>query len=150
MQTPTFQSKTSVYRLLDKFTAQPSNQSRSSLFSSFPAAAGAAPGVGTSTFSPSFGCSVKTTTNSGSSVERFLRTYLSECVLCVSKNGGHVISLPGPCANRIVVLFRGDICISPKNRGIGDLERSKKRKTYRSGWPSQKLMMGIVMPGMRP
>ena len=87
------------------------DQSRSSFFSSFPAAAAGAappPGVGTSTFSPSLGCSVKTTTNSGSSVERFLRTYLSECVLCVSKNEGHVISLPGPCANGIVV-FSGDV-----------------------------------------
>lgn len=86
------------------------HQSRSSFFSSFPAAAAGAapPGVGTSTFSPSLGCSVKTTTNSGSSVERFLRTYLSECVLCVSKNEGHVISLPGPCANGIVV-FSGDV-----------------------------------------
>jgi hypothetical protein len=73
------------------------NQSRSSFFSSssssfFPAAGAAPPGVGTSIFSPSLGCSVKTTTNSGSSVERFLRTYLSECVLCVSKNGGQELA----------------------------------------------------------
>jgi hypothetical protein len=94
-----------------KESSQSINQSRSSFFSSFPAAAAAGaapPGVGASTFSPSLGCSVKTTTNSGSSVERFLRTYLSECVLCVSKNEGHVISLPGPCANGIVV-FSGDV-----------------------------------------
>jgi len=35
----------------------------------------------------------------------------------------------------------------------GDTMMGKGRKedlTYRSGWPSQKLMMGIVMPGIRP
>ena len=105
MQLSWFQKKEECRK---KESSQSINQSRSSFFSSFPAAAAgaAAPGVGTSTFSPSLGCSVKTTTNSGSSVERFLRTYLSECVLCVSKNEGHVISLPGPCANGVVV-FRG-------------------------------------------
>jgi hypothetical protein len=120
------------------------NQSRSSFFSSssfFPAAGAPPPGVGTSTFSPSLGCSVKTTTNSGSSVERFLSTYLSECVLCVSKNG--VMSLA--CLVLARVGFRGG-----RKELIEEENGVRKKETYRSGWPSQKLIMGIVMPGMRP
>lgn len=35
---------------------------------------------------PSFGSSVKTSTQSGSSVLRFLSTYLSACELCVSES----------------------------------------------------------------
>jgi hypothetical protein len=32
----------------------------------------------------------------------------------------------------------------------GKIQKGIEGLTYRSGWPSQKLMMGIVMPGIRP
>jgi len=58
-----------------------------------------------------------------------------------------------------LLLGRGDEgMLGAREKGFffqrkGDTMMGKGRKedlTYRSGWPSQKLMMGIVMPGIRP